>query len=505
MTEVDDANSTSLSRQAIVAIFMALLVAMFAAALDQTVVATALPTIVGDLDGATHMLWVTTAYVLASTVAMPIYGKLGDLIGRRGLFLGALALFALGSVACALANAMAELIVGRAMQGLGGGGLMILSQAIVADVVPPRRRAWYLSIMGIAYAVPTVAGPLLGGFFTDTVGWRWAFWMNVPLSALAIFVAATTLPVTRCRYRRGSFDVWGALALATSLSALTLAISLGGTTVPWNSPTVLGLLAGAVVAAIAFSRAEARAAQPIMSPALLKSRNFLVCATGGFITMFVMMGTLTYLPTYYQVVDQMSATGAGYMELPMNIAWFVASLISGALVAQRGRYKRLMVVGFVLLVAGVLALCGITLETPVLLIAAVLCLVGFGIGLTFEILVLIVQNEFPASDVGMSTAATNLVREMGTTLGTAVAGALFTSRLAGTLSQSLASVGGMGMLGVNASALTPAIVRDLPDAVREAVRLAYNDALVPVFWVMAALSACGLACMLLLRERPLGE
>jgi MFS family permease len=221
--------------------------------------------------------------------------------------------------------------------------------------------------------------------------------------------------------------------------------------------------------------------------------------------MFVMMGTLTYLPTYYQVVDQMSATGAGYMELPMNIAWFVASLISGALVAQRGRYKRLMVVGFVLLVAGVLALCGITLETPVLLIAAVLCLVGFGIGLTFEILVLIVQNEFPASDVGMSTAATNLVREMGTTLGTAVAGALFTSRLAGTLSQSLASVGGMGMLGVNASALTPAIVRDLPDAVREAVRLAYNDALVPVFWVMAALSACGLACMLLLRERPLGE
>jgi len=341
-------------------------------------------------------------------------------------------------------------------------------------------------------------------FFTDTVGWRWAFWMNVPLSALAVLVAATTLPTTRRSYEKGSFDVRGTLALAAALSTLTFAISLGGSTLPWNSPIILGLLAGTAIAAIAFSRAETHAVQPIMSPSLLESRNFLVCATGGFITMFVMMGTLTYLPTYYQVVDQMSAMGAGYMELPMNIAWFVASLISGALVARRGRYKRLMVVGFVLLVVGVLTLCGITLETPVLLIAAVLSLVGFGIGLTFEILVLIVQNEFPASDVGMSTAATNLVREMGTTLGTAVAGALFTSRLADTLSQGLASVGGVGML-VNANALTPAIVRSLPDAVRETVRLAYNDALVPVFWVMAALSACGLACMLLLRERPLAE
>jgi EmrB/QacA subfamily drug resistance transporter len=494
---------TPLSQRSVIAIFVALLVAMVAAALDQTVIATALPTIVGDLDGANHMLWVTTAYVLASTVTMPAYGKMGDLIGRKGLFIGALMLFIVGSVICALAPAMPELIAGRAIQGLGGGGLMILSQAIVADVVPPRKRAWYLSVMSIAYAVPTLAGPLLGGFFTDTVGWRWAFWVNVPLALLAIAVAFVCLPASKRTYRAGSFDLWGTVTLTLALSALTFATSLGGTALDWDSPIIIGLLAGAALMVLLFVKAETHAKQPVMALYLFKNRNFIVCAVGGFITMFVMMGVLTYLPTYFQIVDQMSATEAGYMELPMNIAWFLASLASGALVARSGRYKKLMVASFAILVVGVAALCGVTTETPGLAIGLLLAVTGFGIGLNFEVLVLIVQNEFSDADVGMSTAATNLGREMGTTLGTSVVGALFTSRLAATLSAGMASLGGSETLGVDANALTPAIVRELPETVKSAVQTAYNDALIPVFWLMAALAVAGLISMLLLREKHL--
>jgi EmrB/QacA subfamily drug resistance transporter len=497
--------TTSLSKHSIAAIFTALLVAMTVAALDQTVLATALPTIVGDLNGADHMLWVTTAYVLASTITMPVYGKMGDLVGRKGLFVGALVLFVVGSAICALSPAMPELIAGRAVQGLGGGGLMILSQAIVADVVPPRKRAWYLSVMGLAYAVPTVAGPLLGGFFTDTVGWRWAFWTNVPLAIFAIAVAMVCLPASKQRYRKGSFDLWGTVTLTLALSAITFIVSLGGVAFPWNSPVIIGLLATFALAVVAFIKTEAHAAEPIMALYLFKNRNFIICTIGGFITMFVMMGVITYLPTYYQIVDLMSATEAGFMELPLDIAWFVSSLISGALVAKSGRYKKLMIASFAIIAAGIAILCAITPETPGLAIGLLLMIAGFGIGLSFEILVLIVQNEFPASEVGMSTAATNLVREMGTTLGAAVTGALFSIRLSDTLSSGLAPVGGLAALGVDANALTPAIARNLPEAVQAAVRTAYNDALVPIFIFMAALGAIGFALMLFLREKPLSD
>lgn len=492
-----------LPRRTAIAVFVALMVAMTVGALDQTVVATALPTIVGELGGATHILWVTTAYVLASTVTMPIYGKMGDLMGRKGLFLGSLVLFAAGSILCGLANSMALLIAGRAVQGLGGGGLIILSQAIVADVIPPRQRALFLSIMGIGYALPTLIGPLLGGFFTDTIGWRWAFWINLPLSAIALIIALVCIPKPRRPLRGGKFDIAGTLALTSALCAITLATSWGGTEYAWDSPIIVGLFALAVASAALFVLAERRAAEPIVALYLFRSRNFNIATIAGFITTFVMMGMCTYLPTYFQIVDGMSATAAGFMEVPMNIAWFISSLLSGALVSKSGRYKSIMVASFVIMTIGVAAFTVITAQTPVAYLGVMLSVIGFGMGLNFEILVLIVQNEFSASDVGMSTAATNLFREMGTTLGASLTGAIFTGNLATTLTNSLAGVGGAESLGVSADSLTPAIAHALPDAVRVAVNNAYNDALLPVFWIMLPLAIGGAALLLFLKERPL--
>lgn len=492
-----------LPQTSVLVVFIGLLVAMTVGALDQTIVATALPTIVGELGGVNHLLWVVTAYVLAATITMPIYGKMGDLIGRKGLFIGALVLFIAGSVVCGLSTSMGGLIVGRAVQGLGGGGLMILSQAIVADIVPPRKRAMYLSAMGIAYAVPMLAGPLLGGLFTDTIGWRWAFWINVPLALVAIGTAVAFLPKPRRTVEKAHFDTWGTVTLVVAVTALTLATSWGGVEYAWDSPVIVALLATVVVADVLFAVAERHAKEPLMALSLFKNRNFNICTVAGFVTTFVMMGVLTYLPTYLQIVDGMSATAAGYMEVPMNVAWFAASLASGYAVSKLGTYKKLMVASFGILVVGVGALTFITSGTPVAFIGALLAIVGFGIGLNFEILVLIVQNEFAASDVGMATAATNFFREVGTTLGTSIVGALFTSGLARTLTENLASVGGTDALGVDANSLTPAIVHALPQAVRDAVGVAYNDALVPVFWFMLPLALIGLALLLFLRETPL--
>lgn len=492
-----------LPQTSVLVVFIGLLVAMTVGALDQTIVATALPTIVGELGGVNHLLWVVTAYVLAATVTMPVYGKMGDLIGRKGLFIGALMLFVAGSVVCGLTPSMEGLVVGRAVQGLGGGGLMILSQAIVADVVPPRKRALYLSIMGIAYAVPMLVGPLLGGFFTDTVGWRWAFWINVPLAVIAIVTAVAWLPKPRRTVGKASFDTWGTVTLVAAVSSLTLATSWGGTEYAWDSPVIIGLIAATVVSGALFVLAENHAKEPLMALALFKNKNFNVTTIGGFITTFVMMGALTYLPTYFQIVDGMSATAAGYMEVPMSVAYFIASLISGYAVSKLGTFKKLMIASFVIVVAGVAALTFITSGTPVAFIGVLLAVTGFGIGLNFEIFVLIVQNEFAASDVGMATAATNFFREVGTTLGTSIVGALFTSGLARTLAENLASVGGTDALGVDANSLTPAIVHALPQAVQDAVGVAYNDALVPVFWFMLPLAFVGLVLMLFLRETPL--
>ena len=489
----------------VVLVFIGLMLAMLAGSLEQTIVATALPTIVGDLGGVVRMLWGTTAYVLTATIVMPIYGKLGDLIGRKWIFVGALVLFTVGSVVCGISFDMTQMIAGRAVQGLGGGGLMVLSQAIVADVIPARKRPLYMNIMGIAWAVPMLAGPLLGGLFTDYLSWHWAFLITVPLSAISIVAAVAFLPNPKKRARLSSFDVRGTVLVSAAVCTLTLATSLGGVDYAWDSPQIIGLFAATAVLVVLFVLAERRAIQPIIPLALFRNRNFVLTTLAGLVTLFALMASMSYLPMYFQIAHGMSATAAGYMEVPMSIANLVASLLAGFLIARNGKYKTIMVTSFAIATAGGIAMTMLNAGMPPAFAVASLCIVGFGIGMSFQVLVLIVQNEFPASIVGTATSATNLFREIGTTLGSSIAGALFTGNLTRLMAERLAPFGGGEALGIDPNAITPAVVNALPGDVHAAIAGAYNDALLPVFFVMVPLLAAGIVLMAFLKNTPLKE
>lgn len=493
------------SRRTVIAVFVALMVCEVIGSLDQTIVSTALPTIVGDLGGVSHMLWVIAAYVLTCTITMPVYGKVGDMIGRKGLFIIASVLFLVGSIMCGAASDMAMLVAGRAVAGLGNGGLLVLSQAIVADIVPARKRALYLNIMGIGWAVPMLVGPLLGGVFTDLISWRWAFWMNIPLTVFSIAISVVLLPAYRKRESLANFDYWGIAFVAAAVCALTLATSWGGVEYDWNSPVIICLIAAAILFAVLFAVAEAKAKHPIMPLFLFKNRNFMLTTIGGFIILFATMAAMSYLPTYFQIAHGLSATAAGYMEVPMSIAYLIASIISGVLISKSGRYKKLMAVSFAVATVGTVLIATLTADTTVVLAGLYLAIMGFGMGLSFEVLVLIVQNEFPSGMVGVATSATNFFREIGTTLGASVAGGLFTANIASQMADKLAPFGGVAALGFDANSLTPALVRTLPDELQSAVAVAYNDALMPVFLLMVPLTVVAGLLMIALKETPLAD
>lgn len=340
----------------ILLIFAGLMVTMLLSSLDQTIFSTALPTIVGELNGVEHMLWVTTAYILASTIMLPVYGKLGDLIGRKGLFLGAISIFIAGSIVGGLAQDMTWLIIGRAIQGIGGGGLMILAQAIIADVVPARERGKYMGIMGGVFALSSVAGPLLGGWFTEGIGWRWAFWMNIPLGLLAMASAAFFLRLPKNTNKKPSIDYAGMGLLALASSSIVLITTWGGTTYEWMSAQIIGLISLAVVAAFAFIQVEKRAQEPIMPPELFKDRNFNLTTIAGLIIGIAMFGALAYMPTYLQMVTGVGATEAGFLMIPMMAALLVSSIATGQLVTKTGRYKWFPVVGTAIVVLSLLLL-----------------------------------------------------------------------------------------------------------------------------------------------------
>ena len=493
------------SRRTVIAVFVALMVCEVIGSLDQTIVSTALPTIVGDLGGVNHMLWVIAAYVLTCTITMPVYGKMGDMIGRKGLFIIASVLFLVGSIMCGAASDMAMLIAGRAVAGLGDGGLLVLSQAIVADIVPARKRALYLNIMGIGWAVPMLVGPLLGGVFTDLVSWRWAFWINIPLTVFSIVISAVLLPTYCKRESLANFDYWGIAFVAVAVCSLTLATSWGGVEYDWNSPVIICLIAAAILFAVLFAVAEARAKHPIMPLFLFKNRNFMLTTIGGFIILFATMAAMSYLPTYFQIAHGLSATAAGYMQVPTSIAYLIASTISGVLISKSGRYKKLMAVSFAIATVGTVLIATLTADTTVVLAGLYLAIMGFGMGLSFEVLVLIVQNEFPSDMVGVATSATNFFREIGTTLGASVAGALFTANIASQMADKLAPFGGVAALGFDANSLTPALARTLPDELQHAVAVAYNDALMPVFLLMVPLTVVAGLLMIALKEKPLAD
>jgi EmrB/QacA subfamily drug resistance transporter len=484
-------------RRSILLVFAGLMVTMLLASLDQTIFSTALPTIVGELDGVDHMLWVTTAYILASTITLPIYGKVGDLIGRKSLFIAAIALFMAGSVVGGLAQDMTWLITGRAVQGLGGGGLMILAQAIIADVVPARQRGRYMGIMGGVFALSSVAGPLLGGFFTEGIGWRWAFWMNLPLGVLAIASAVLFLRLPAVGGSRPQLDVTGMGLLALASTGLVLTTTWGGTTYAWDSAVILGLLTATLVAGFAFLRVEARAAQPIMPLHLFRDRNFNLTTVAGLIIGVSMFGALAYLPTYLQMVTGANATKDGFLMIPMMAGLLVTSIAAGQLVSATGRYKYLPILGSAIVAVALALLSTMTVGMPVAVTCAYLAVMGVGLGMSMQILILIVQNSFPVTEVGTATASNNYFRQIGASLGSAVVGTLFVSRLTERLTA------GGGSSGAAENSLTPETVRALPAAARDLVVNAYNDALTPVFLYLVPAMLVAVVLLMFVDEKPL--
>ncbi len=489
-------------KQHVMLLFVGLMLSMLVASLNQTVLSTALPTIVGELHGVNDMLWVITAFILASTITMPIYGKLGDLMGRKPLLIAAIILFMIGSVVGGLSGDMGTLISARVIQGLGGGGLLILSQAVIADVVPPRERGKYMGMMGGVFAIASVAGPLLGGWFTEGPGWRWVFWINIPLGLLALAGAVLFLKVPK-HAGKPKLDLVGMVLLAAATTCLVLFATWGGSKYDWTDPIILGLIAGAAISAAAFVFTESRTAEPIMPLHLFKDRNFNLATVAGLLIGVAMYGAIGYLPTYLQMAFSVNATESGLLMIPMMGALLVASVISGQLVSRTGRYKWMPIAGGVLVAASLVLLSTLNPDSPLWEICAYLAVMGLGLGLSMQMMVLIVQNSFPLREVGTATASNNFFRQIGATLGSAVVGSLFASRLAALLVERLPAAATGGGAPGGSNSLTPAVVGKLPAPIKELIISSYNDALTPIFIWMVPLALVAAVLMCFIKEHPL--
>jgi EmrB/QacA subfamily drug resistance transporter len=495
-------DAAAANKRHVLLIFAGLLVTMLLASLDQTIFSTALPTIVGQLHGVDEQLWVTTAYILASTIMLPVYGKLGDLIGRKGLFIGAISIFILGSIIGGLAGGMPQLIIGRAVQGLGGGGLMILAQAIIADVVPARQRGRYMGVMGGVFALSSVAGPLLGGYFTDGPGWRWGLWMNVPLGILAIASAVAFLRLPKNTQGRPTIDYAGMALLALASTGIVLTTVWGGSTYKWDSPTIVSLIAATVLAAVAFVLVERRSKEPIMPLHLFTQRNFNLTTVAGLIIGVAMFGTIGYLPTYLQMVTGVNATQAGLLLIPLMAGLLVTSVASGQFVSKTGRYKALPIIGTAITAGALGLLSTMTPSMPVWQICAYLAIMGIGLGMAMQILILIVQNTFPNSEVGTATASNNYFRQIGASIGSAAVGTIFVANLKHLVSVRLPNSGGASA-GGSLNSFTPEKVQALAEPYKHIIVGAYNDALTPVFLYMVPLLLAATVLLFFVKEKPL--
>ncbi|WP_304116749.1 MDR family MFS transporter [Mycolicibacterium bacteremicum] len=480
-------------------IFVAVLLGMLLAALDQTIVATALPTVVSDLGGAGHQSWVVTSYLLASTIATAIVGKLGDLFSRKSVFQVAVVFFLLGSLLCGLAGSMSMLVAARALQGIGGGALMVTATAVIGEVIPLRDRGRYQGALGAVFGVTTVIGPLLGGFFTDHLSWRWAFWINVPVAVVVFLVAAVAIPAL-ARKDRPVIDSAGIALVGLGASGLTLATSWGGAEYAWSSPVIIGLFVGSVIALAAFVRVELRAPEPILPIRLFAGQVFTVCCVLGFIVGFAMLGAMTFLPTFMQFVDGVSATMSGLRTLPMVAGMLITSIGSGSIVGRTGRYKIFPVAGTAIMTVGFLLLSTMDAHTALWMQSLYLFVLGAGIGLCMQVLVLVVQNTSSFADLGVATSGVTFFRTIGSSFGAAIFGSLFANFLAGRIGPALAAGGAPPI-----AAESPQALRALPPEMAAPVIDAYAESLGMVFLCAAPVAFIGFVVALFLKEIPLRE
>ncbi len=495
-----------LTKRRIWTIFGALIAGMLLSSLDQTIVSTAMPTIVGSLGGVAHQVWITTAYLLATTIVMPIYGKFGDVLGRRRLFLVAIALFTLASIGCAVSGNFWMFVVFRALQGLGGGGLMILSQSIIADIVPANQRGKYLGPLGGIFGLSAVGGPLLGGFFVDHLTWHWAFYINIPVGIAAFIIALLALQLPNKKTTQ-PIDVLGVVFLSLATTCLIFFTDFGGdNNHGWSAPETWAFGAGLVAAVVAFVLTERRAADPIIPLAIFRNRIFVNATAIGLALGLGMFAAIGFVPTFLQMSSGTSAAESGLLLLPMMVGLIGTSIASGVAITRTGRYKVFPIVGTLVTAAAMVAMTTLAASTPIWLICVFLFVFGAGLGLIMQVVILVVQNAVPAAMIGTATSTNNYFREVGAALGTAVFGTIFTTRLTENLSAVFTNAGASAAAAASATAtLDPRTLDQLPTALRDGIVTAYADALAPVFWYLLPFIGLAFLLALFLKQIPLSD
>jgi len=481
----------------------ALMLTMLLAALDQTIVSTALPRITSDLNGLGQLSWVVTAYLLTSTASTPIWGKISDLYGRKIMLQSAIVIFLIGSALAGAAQSMSWLIVTRGIQGLGGGGLMVLAIAVIADVIPPRERGRYTGLFGGVFAVSSIAGPLLGGFFVDSLSWRWIFYINLPLGILAMFVIAAALQVPRRRVEH-SIDVLGAALMVSGVTLLLLVVEWGGNRYDWNSPTILVMGALSIGLLVAFVRVELKSREPLVPMSLFANRIFSTTSILGFILGLAMFGAIIFVPLYLQMVTGATPTQAGLQMVPMMAGMLTASVVSGRMITRFGRYKVFPIVGMGVATVAMYLMSSLRVDTPYWQLAIALTLLGVGMGNVMQVLIIAVQNSVHPRDVGVATSGSTFFRSMGGTIGTALFGAVLTSQLMERLTAALpaSATGSMELDGLTSNM---ARIAALPEPIRLVVLESFTGALDRVFLTAVPILAIGFVLAWFLKDIRLHE
>jgi EmrB/QacA subfamily drug resistance transporter len=489
-------------QRSLMVVFGALMLAMLLGALDQTIVSTALPTIVGDLGGLTELSWVVTAYILTSTISTPLYGRIGDLYGRKRIFQASIVIFLVGSMLCGISQNMAQLISFRALQGVGAGGLMVGAQAIIGDLVSPRERGRYMGYFGAVFGLATVAGPLLGGFFVDHASWRWVFYINVPLGLAALIATGLVLHLPRHRQQH-RIDYLGAALLGAGIACLVLLTTWGGTQYAWASVQIVGLGIAGFALLGAFLLVERRAQEPILPLRLFRSSAFAISCAVGFVIGLAMFGSIVFLPQYLQIVQGQGATSSGLLLVPMMAGLLATSIVSGQLISRTGRYKVWPIAGTLVTAGGLYLLSTMGVHTPIWVTAGYMVVLGLGIGGVMQVLVVVAQNAVHPRDLGTATSTATFFRAMGGSIGVPIFGAIYSNALTANLAKLLPAGFHLRGLSGGSGNASPQALAHLPPSIHGDVILAFAQSLGPVFLAGVPVALVAFLLVWFIKEHPL--